>query len=164
MRRLVVAAVCVALAGCGGGDTASVEEEEFIVELEVPLSQDLDEPDVYGQAGLSPNGRNGTRIVIQLDEPFKSPMQAFVRRGGCGGFRGATAQPDFELPDVKGGKVEAEVDAPVRELRMGYAIVVREPISEKELEEALRDRTRRFSGFEKGVCGDLSSADRVDDL
>lgn len=163
MRRLLLLAV-VLLAGCGGDDRGAVEQEDFIVELEVPLNQDLEEPDVYGQAGLSPNGRNGTRIVIRLDKPFKSPMQAFVRRGGCGGFRGATTQPDFELPDVKGGKLEAEVEAPVRELRMGYALVVREPVSEKELEEAMRDRTRRFSGFEKGVCGDLSSADRVEDF
>jgi hypothetical protein len=163
MRRACLL-LAVLLAGCGGSDGSAVEQEDFIVELEVPLNQDLEEPDVYGQAGLSPNGRNGTRIVIRLDKPFKSPMQAFVRRGGCGGFRGATAQPDYELPDVKGGKLEAEVDAPVRELRMGYAIVVREPISKKELEEAMRDRTRRFSGFEKGVCGDLSSADRVEDF
>ena len=164
MRRAGVLLLALLLAGCGGGDGPSVEEQEFIVELEVPLNPDLEEPDVYGQAGMSPNGRNGTRIVVRLDEPFKSPMQAFVRRGGCGGFRGATAQPDFELPDVKGGKLEAEVDAPVRELRMGYAIVVREPMSEKELEEAMRDRDRRFGGFEKGVCGDLTSADRVDEF
>jgi hypothetical protein len=165
MRQLFVAAILLLLlvAGCGGEDGSAVEQEDFIVELEVPLTPELDEPEVYGQAGMSPNGRNGTRIVIRLDEPFKSPMQAFIRRGGCGSFRGAMGQPDFELPDVKDGKLEAEVDAPTRELRDGYVLIVREPISEEELEEADR-RERGDTIFERGACGDLSSADRVDEF
>lgn len=155
----------LAVAGCGGGDKASVEDQEFIVELELPLDQNLEEPDVYGQVGLTPNGRNGTRVVIRLDEPFKSTMEAFIRRGGCSGFRGGSyLDPDFPLPDVKDGTLEAEVDAPTRELRMGYALVVREPLTKEQLDAAARDRDRSLGELEKGVCGDLTSADRVDEF
>lgn len=162
MRRSIVLLAVLVVAGCGGGET-SVEDQEFIAELEIPLTPELDEPEVYGQVGLSPNGHNGTRVVIRLDEPFKSPMEAFIKRGGCSGFRGSSyLPPDFPLPDVKDGTLDAEVDAPMRELRMGYSLVVREPLSEKELDEAARDRDR--SVIEKGVCGDLASADRVDEF
>jgi hypothetical protein len=165
MRRLVAAAawVLIACAGCGGDNGSAVEQEEFVVELEIPLVQDLDEPDVYGQVGLSPNGRNGTRVVIRLDEPFKSPMQAYIRRGSCGASRGVITAPDYPLPEVKGGKLETEVDAPMFELRRGYVVVVREPISEEEMEKAL-DRVRGGTVFEKGACGDISSADRVEEV
>jgi hypothetical protein len=155
-----------AVAGCGGGgDGSRVEQEDFIVELEIPLSSDLEEPDVYGQVGMSPNGRNGTRIVIRLDEPFKSPMEAYIRRGGCAVGRGFfTTRPDFELGRVKEGRLDTEVDAPTRDLRQGYALVVREPVSDEEIEKAERERLRGGGVFEKGVCGDLSSADRVDEF
>jgi hypothetical protein len=155
---LVTAAVLVA--GCGGEDRSAVEGEEFIVELEIPLSFELDEPDVYGQVGMSPNGRNGTRLVIRLDEPFESPMEAYIKRGACGGF--GLGIPDYELGEVKDGKLDTEVDVPTRDLRVtGHALVVREPLTEKELERT-RDRVRG-NFFAKGVCGDLSSADRVDE-
>jgi hypothetical protein len=163
MRRLVLLLAVLVGAGCGGDDGSAVEQEEFIVELEIPLTPELDEPEVYGQVGMSPNGRNGTRIVVRLDKPYKSHMEAFIRRGGCGSFRGFMAQPDFPLPDVEDGKLETEVDAPTRDLREGYVLVVREPISEEELEEAER-RERGDRIFEKGVCGDLSSADRVEEF
>jgi hypothetical protein len=152
--------VMLVLAACGGDNGPSVEQQEWIAELEIPLIQELDEPDFYGQVGLSPNGRNGTRIVIRLDEPFKSPLEAFIRRG-CGGFRSALAFPDFDLGLVKDGKLDTEVDVPMYELRRSrYVIVVREPISE----EQLRKTSVRDVIYEKGVCGDISSADRVDEL
>lgn len=163
-RRVGLLLLVLLVAGCGGGDDGSaVEQEEFVVELEIPLISDLDEPDVYGQAGLSPNGRNGTRVVIRLDDPHASKMEALIRRGGCGSFRGAVSIPDFDLGEVKDGKLETEVDAPTYDLRRtGYALVVREPLSEADLEKA---RERIGPGvFEKGVCGDLSSAERVEDV
>jgi hypothetical protein len=163
MRRALLVAVAL-LAGCGGDDGSAVEREDFIVELEIPLIPELDEPEVYGQAGMSPNGRNGTRIVIRLDKPFKSRLEAFIRRGGCGSFRGAMTAPDYPLPDVKGGRLDAEVDAPLFELRRGYVLVVREPLSEEEIDKAHRDRVRGGTVYEKGACGDISSADRVEDV
>jgi hypothetical protein len=165
MRRLALAAVSLLLllAGCGGDEGSAVEDQEFIVELEIPLTQELDEPEVYGQAGMSPNGRNGTRVVIRLDKPFKSPMEAFIRRGGCSSFRGFLGRPDYDLGEVKGGKLDTEVDAPTRDLRSGYVIVVREPLSKADLEKS-RDRVRGGGVFEKGACGDISSADRVDEF
>jgi hypothetical protein len=164
MRRALLLLVALLAAGCGGDDGSAVEREEFIVELEIPLIPELDEPEVYGRVGMSPNGRNGTRLVIRLDKPFKSSMEALIRRGSCGGYRGAIAVPDFDLGKVEDGKLDTEVDAPTRDLReSGYVIVVREPISKEELNEAAGDR--RGSGiFEKGACGDLSSADRVEDI
>jgi hypothetical protein len=163
MRRVLLVAVAL-LTGCGGDDSSSVEREDFIVELEIPLIPELEEPEVYGRVGMSPNGRNGTRLVIRLDKPFKSPMEAMIRRGSCGGYRGAIAVPDFDLGKVEDGKLDTEVDAPTRDLReSGYVLVVREPISQEELNEAAGDR--RGSGiFEKGACGDLSSAERVEDV
>ena len=157
--RLGLAALLIALfaAGCGGDSGGSPESEEFIVELELPLSSYLDEPEVYGQAGLSPNGRNGTRVVIRLDEPHKSTMEAEIRRGGCTSFR--SISPDYELGTVKDGRLTTEVDVPTREVRMGYALVVREP--RKDDDQRSR-RERREGTFDKGTCGDLSTAEPVD--
>ena len=145
--------MCVA--GCGGDSGNSPEEEDFIVELELPLSSFQDDPEVFGQAGLSPNGRNGTRIVIRLDEPYKSTMLAEVRRGGCGGFRSVSA--DYELGKVNDGKLTTEVDVPTRDIRMGYALVVREPRKDEGRAPSRRDRE-----FDKGTCGDLSTAEPTD--
>jgi hypothetical protein len=155
-ERLGFAAILITLfaAGCGGDSGRSPESEEFIVELELPLSTYLDEPEVYGQAGLSPNGRNGTRVVIRLDEPHKSTMEAEIRRGGCTSFRSVSA--DYELGTVKDGRLTTDVDLPTREVRMGYALVVREPRKDDE------QRSRREGTFDKGTCGDLSSAEPVD--
>jgi hypothetical protein len=147
-------------AGCGGGEGSAVEREDFVVELEIPLVQELEEPDVYGRVGMSPNGRNGTKLVLRLDKPFKSPLEAFIRRG-CAGFRSALAHPDFDLGLVEDGKLDTEVDLPMYELRRSrYVIVVREPIPEEEL----RETSVQDTIYEKGVCGDISSADRVDEL
>ena len=158
-RRLGFAILLITLfaGGCGGDNGGSPESEEFIVELELPLSQYLDEPEVYGQAGLSPNGRNGTRVVIRLDEPHKSTMEAEIRRGGCTSFRAIS--PDYELGTVKDGRLTTEVDVPTRDVRMGYALVVREP--RKDDEQRSR-RERREGTFDKGTCGDLSTAEPVD--
>ena len=144
-------------AGCGGDSGGSPESEDFIVELEIPLSSFQDDPEVFGQAGLSPNGRNGTRIVIRLDEPYKSTMEAEVRRGGCGGFRSRSAE--YELGNVKDGKLTTEVDVPTRDIRMGYALVVREPRKDDEEAQSRRDRDLIV---DKGTCGDLSSAEPTD--
>jgi hypothetical protein len=159
-RRLGFTALLIPLfaAGCGGDGGRSPESEEFIVELELPLSTYQDEPEVYGQAGLSPNGRNGTRVVIRLDEPHKSTMEAEIRRGGCTGFRSISA--DYELGTVKDGELTADVDVPTRDIRMGYALVVREP--RKDDEQARSRRDRRDGVFDKGTCGDLSFAEPVD--
>jgi len=159
--RLVLATLTstvFAVSGCGGGSGDSPEQEDFIVELELPLSSYQEEPEVYGQAGLSPNGRNGIRIVIRLDEPHKSTMVAEVRRGGCGGFRSISA--DYELGNVRDGKLTTDVDLPTRDIRMGYALVVREP--RKDDQKARSRRDRREGDFDKGTCGDLSSAEPVD--
>jgi hypothetical protein len=157
--RLGLAALLITLlaAGCGGDSGGSPESEEFIVELELPLSSYLDEPEVYGQAGLSPNGRNGTRVVIRLDEPHKSTMEAEIRRGGCTSFR--SVSPEYELGTVKEGRLTTDIDVPTREVRMGYALVVREPRKDDE-EPSRRDRREGF--FDKGTCGDLSSSEPVD--
>jgi hypothetical protein len=159
-RHLGLAALLIGLfaAGCGGDSGSSPESEDFIVELELPLSSFQDEPDVYGQAGLSPNGRNGTRIVIRLDDPHKATMEAEIRRGGCGGFRSISA--DYELGKVEDGELTTDVDVPTRDIRMGYALVVREP--RKDDEQARSRRERREGTFDKGTCGDLSSAEPVD--
>jgi hypothetical protein len=159
MTRLAPAFLLLVLlaAGCGGGDGASVENEDFIVELELPLSSYQEEPEVFGQAGLSPNGRNGTRIVIRLDEPYKSTMEAEIRRGGCSSFR--SISPDYELGKVKDGELTTEVEVPTRDIRMGYALIVREP---RKNDERARSRNRRGQDFDKGTCGDLSSAEPVD--
>jgi hypothetical protein len=159
--RLGLAALTITLlgaTGCGGDTGGSPEQEDFIVELELPLSSYQEEPEVYGQAGLSPNGRNGTRIVIRLDDPHKATMEAEVRRGGCGGFRSISA--DYELGKVKDGKLTTDVDVPTSDIRMGYALVVREP--RKDDEEARSRRVPREGFFDKGTCGDLSSAEPVD--
>jgi hypothetical protein len=157
--RIGLAALLITLfaAACGGGSDGSPENEEFIVELELPLTSFQDEPEVYGQAGLSPNGRNGTRVVIRLDEPHKSPMEAEIRRGGCSSFRSISA--DYELGKVKDGRLTTEVDVPTREIRMGYALVVREP---RKDDETRSRRERREGTFDKGTCGDLSTAEPVD--
>ena len=160
MRKTLLLLLALLAAGCGGEEGSVVEREDFVVELEIPLVQELEEPDFYGRVGMSPNGRNGTKLVLRLDKPFKSTLEAFIRRG-CGGFRSALAIPDFELGPVKGGKLDTEVDLPMYELRRSrYVIVVREPIAD----EKLRETSVRDTIYEKGVCGDISSADRVEEF
>jgi hypothetical protein len=159
MTRVGLAVLLFALfaAGCGGDSGRSPEDEKFIVELELPLSSYQEEPEVYGQAGLSPNGRNGTRVVIRLDEPHKSSMDAEIWRGGCGGFRSVSA--DYELGKVKDGKLTTDVEVPTSDIRMGYSLVVREPRKDEQARSRRRDRDR---DFDKGTCGDLSTAEPVD--
>jgi hypothetical protein len=145
--------ITLVVAGCGGDSGDSPEQEDFIVELEIPLSSFNEDPDVFGQAGLSPNGRNGTRIVIRLDEPFKATMEAGIRRGGCSG---RFSSDDYELGTVKHGRLTTEVDVPTSELRKNYyALIVREPRDEKEP----RTRRRRDFEYDKGTCGDLTTSE-----
>ena len=95
--------------------------------------------------------------MIRLDEPYKSTMEAEIRRGGCTSFR--SLAPDYELGTVKDGRLTTDVDVPTRDVRMGYALVVREP---RKDDEARSRRERREGTFDKGTCGDLSSAEPVD--
>ena len=60
---------------------------------------------------------------------------------------------------MKDGRLTTDVDVPTREVRMGYALVVREP---RKDDEARSRRDRREGTFDKGTCADLSSAEPVD--
>ena len=68
--------------------------------------------------------------------------------------------PDYELGTVKDGRLTTDVDVPTRDIRMGYALVVREP--RKDDEQAMSRRERREGTFDRGTCGDLSSAEPLD--
>jgi hypothetical protein len=154
MRAWRTAAVAAAalLAGCGGGENI-VERSEFIVELENPLGDTRDEPDVYGQIGLTPTEDGGTRIAIKLDEPF-DPAEAAIHRGGCGYFEQSLAA--HRLGTLEDGELETVVDAPLRELRregfQGLSLVVHRPIAGDEPEET-----------PAGACADLSTAEPTED-
>jgi hypothetical protein len=150
-RAACCAATALLLAACGGESQSAVERSAFIVELELSLSIDLDEPPVFGQAGLTPTGADQTRIVIKLDDPFE-PATAEIRRGGCSGFFRSSA--DYELGKVDDGELEAVVDLPLRELRQGHALVVRAPSDELPTRRDMEPQKIPF-----GTCGDLTRAE-----
>jgi hypothetical protein len=162
LRRLVPIAAGLALvSGCGGSENP-VESADYIVELEQSLGGDLVEPIVYGQAGLTPDGSGRTRIVIRLDEPFESPMEAEIRRGSCAGsFYRRFARSEYDLGTVKDGELETVVEAPLRDLREGSMIlVVRIPGKEPDSERAQREEDEEL---ESGTCGELAAADPTDE-
>jgi hypothetical protein len=149
-RVALVAAAATLLTGCGGSDGGSVERSDFIVELENSIGGHLEEPTVYGQAGLTPTGAGQTRIVIKLDEPF-APAEAEIYRGGCNYFQRGLSMHRLGL--VEDGELEAVVDAPLRELRQGgIALIVRGPYPSRDPDDPPR-----------GTCGDLSTAEPTDD-
>jgi hypothetical protein len=152
VAHVAVAATLLALAGCGG-DENIVERSDFILELENALDEHLDEPTIFGQAGLTPTGDDQTRIAIRLDEPFE-PAEAEIHRGGCVPFsRGLSV---YRLGEVEDRELEAVVDAPLRELREGgYVLVVRGPLP-------TGGRLGRDEEPPKGVCGDFASVEPID--
>ena len=155
-RVLFLVLLAAALAGCGGSSERSAEQEDFILELEVPLVGELDEPDVYGQAGLSAESNEKTHVVVDLDDPHKGKYRAEIRRGGCGSFRSMSA--DYELGEVKDGRLETSVEVRLRDIREGgYVLVVKEPQKDKK-EDPSSDRFR-FGAPDKGTCGELASAE-----
>lgn len=145
-----VAAAVLLFAGCGGAGSVHVERSDFIVELENSIGGNLEEPTVYGQAGLSPAGAGRTRIVIKLDEPF-GPAEAEIYTGGCNYFqRGLTVH---RLGSVEDRELETVVDVPLRELRRGgLSLIVRRPFAGDLPDEA-----------PPGTCGDLSTAEPTEE-
>ena len=65
--------------------------------------------------------------------------------------------PDPPHPETTATLVRASADQ--RRVRMGYALVVKEP---RKDDEARSRRERREATFDKGTCGDLSTAEPVD--
>lgn len=145
-----VAAAVLLFAGCGGAGGADVERSDFIVELENPLGDHLEEPTVYGQAGLTPDGDGRTRIVIKLDERFE-PAEAEIHRSGCRPFYPGLSI--HKLGRIDEDELEAVVDVPLRDLRGGgHALVVRGPYT-----------TRDPDNPPPGTCGDLSTAEPTEE-
>jgi hypothetical protein len=153
MWRVALAGVAAALvAGCGGGENI-VERSDFILELENALGEHLDEPTVFGQAGLTPTGDDDTRIAIRLDEPLDS-AEAEIHRGGCVPFSRALVL--HRLGKVEDRELETVVDLPLRDLREGgYVLVVRGPLPEG-------GRLGRDEEPPKGTCGDFASVEPID--
>jgi len=146
----VAAAAALLVAGCGGADGPDVERSEFIVELENPLGEHLEEPTVYGQAGLSPDGDDRTRVVIVLDERFE-PAEAEIHRSGCRPFYPALSV--YKLGRIDDDHLEAVVDVSLRDLRGGgHALVVRGPYTSRDPDDA-----------PPGTCGDLSTAEPTEE-
>lgn len=125
MRGFLPLAVLVC-AGCSltgsGGDAISPEEADVVFEIAESVGQTEDEAELRGLAGASAEGQTRTRVVISLDEPPQTPVNAEIRAGDC---RGQLGSVHYDLDDVVDGESDTVVDAPLRELLdRGYIVFI----------------------------------------
>jgi hypothetical protein len=107
---LAVAAVSLALAGCGGGDGDEA--------LELNLAEQADSGQ-SGRATLTPAGDETTRVVVELSSPPGVPQPSHIHSGTCAEI-GEVVAPLNSLVD---GRAETAVRLPLDELRRGGLIV-----------------------------------------
>ena len=135
MRRtltLLLAALVVALAGCGGG--AGGEDDG---EAQTPIDAETTNVDTAGEAegattqlepqgdngqsgevSLKPAGQQGTLVVVRIDQPAEDNQTVHIHRGRCPGVA-ADAAVEHELDPVGENPSETEVNAALDDLLEG---------------------------------------------
>ncbi len=122
---LVLAALSVAAAGCGGGGVEAAGGDEVTVELA--------EENGSGQSGtatLVPEG-DGTRVTIELSNAPGEAQPAHIHPGTCADLDPKPAHP---LEDVMGGSSESMEQVTLEELQNGdFAINVHKSAAEADV-------------------------------
>ena len=128
---LVVGALSLVAAGCGGDDEAG---GEAVVELS--------EQNGSGQSGtatLEPAGEGQTTVTLEFSNPPNVPQPVHIHEGTCAELN---PQPEFPLANLEDGTSETTVDISVEDLQSGeYAINAH--ASEEDVETYV-------------ACGDIS--------
>jgi hypothetical protein len=107
---LALAAVSLALAGCGGDDG------DEGIELELAAQADSGQS---GTATLTPAGDETTRVVVELSNPPQAPQPSHIHSGTCDEI-GEVVAPLNSLVD---GRAETTVPSSLDELQRGGLIV-----------------------------------------
>jgi hypothetical protein len=105
-------ALLVALAACGGDDSA----QPAALELQL-LEQNGSAQS--GTATLDPVDDGRTRITIELSSPPQEPQPSHVHPGSCDDL----GPPVAALANVVDGRAETVVDMSLEELRTGELVV-----------------------------------------
>ena len=112
---LVVGALSLVAAGCGGDDDEGAGGEAVEVELS--------EQNGSGQSGtatLEPAGEGQTTVTLELSNPPDVPQPVHIHEGTCAELN---PQPAFPLENLEDGTSETTVDTSVEDLQSGeYAI------------------------------------------
>ena len=160
-RLLLLLAVALIAAGCGGDDeqdaaedattaltdTAGAEEtvEEVLTEIEqeiqeAEVSLDLQEQNGSGISGtvtLAPGSDGEVEVEIEVDGSDGGPHPAHIHEGSCAEL---DPNPAFPLEDVVDGRSSTTLDVELSELTLNeYAVNVHESAANADVYVACAD-------------------------
>ena len=128
----VLAAVMLALAGCGGTEEGAAGSADEVT-VELAAQNDSGES---GTATLTADG-GSTRVVIDLQNAPSEPQPAHIHAGGCADL---DPNPAYGLANVVDGRSETTVDVPLAKLQdKAYAVNVHKSASEAQVYVACGD-------------------------
>jgi hypothetical protein len=125
-KALVLAAIVLGLAACGGGDGDNAAGGNEV-------TVDLAAQNNSGQSGTATLTAEGetTHVVVDVSDAVSDSEPAHIHRGTCADLDPA---PAFGLPNVEDGRSEATVDVTLDELESGdYAINVHKSNDEADV-------------------------------
>jgi polyisoprenoid-binding protein YceI len=113
---VLIAALALAAAGCGGDDEEPAAEPTTTAESEAPITVDLSEQNGSGQSGtatLESMDGGMTHVTIELSSPPADPQPAHIHSGTCAELGDVV----YPLTNVEGGSSETDVAAPLEDLQ-----------------------------------------------
>lgn len=158
MHGIALSAITVVLfAGCsfGGGDEndGALERADLVVNLvagRIVFADPTAEPDEdLGAVGLTARGTR-TVVTIEVARQREARQRAEIRGGDCATIGTGIV---YTLNPVLEGKSETVVDAPLRELRARYMVLVHDVPAEAQIAGIV---TALVNG--RALCADLSRA------
>jgi hypothetical protein len=129
---ILMAALALAVAGCGGDDEEPAAETTVAAEEGgASVTVDLSEQSGSGQSGtatLQSMDAGTTHVTIELSSPPADPQPAHIHTGTCAEL-GDVVHP---LSNVEGGSSETDVAASLEDLQ-GAAFAVNVHMSEADI-------------------------------
>ena len=135
---LGIAALTVALAGCGGGGEGAGQAPGGGIGPQGELSVQLTELEGSGQSGnasIAASEEGSTNVIVELSgSQGISSQPAGIYRGTCGQLEG---EPEYELPNLEEGFAAGTVEAPFDQLiRGGFVLSVAESTEQPDKQVA----------------------------
>jgi hypothetical protein len=119
----LLAALALALAGCGGGAEEAGGPDQVTVELAAQNGSGES-----GQATLTADGDSSTKVVLDLENGTSEPQPAHIHPGSCVDL---DPTPKYGLANVVDGNSETTVPTSLADLRKAaYAINVHKSAAE----------------------------------